>query len=68
MWCIFQWQDMVAIDEKLRTEDPDKERINDPANSENKWNYRMHISLEEMLIQNEFNELLKRLITENNRN
>ncbi|MEO7210792.1 MAG: 4-alpha-glucanotransferase, partial [Chitinophagaceae bacterium] len=68
MWCIFQWQDMIAIDEKLRAADPAKERINDPANSENKWNYRMHISLEEMLKQNEFNEYWKRLITENKRN
>ncbi len=68
MWCIFQWQDMVAIDENLRAADPAKERINDPANAENKWNYRIHISMEEMLKQNEFNEQWKRLITENNRN
>ncbi|MFZ1800232.1 MAG: 4-alpha-glucanotransferase, partial [Chitinophagaceae bacterium] len=68
MWCIFQWQDLVAINEDLRSEDPAKERINDPANANNKWNYRMHISLENMLDQNTFNDDLKKMIEKCGRN
>lgn len=68
MWCIFQWQDLIAIDENLRSSDPAKERINDPANTNNKWNYRMHISLENMLDQNTFNDDWKKMIEKCGRN
>ena len=31
MWSIFQLQDLLGMDEGLRREDPDEERINVPA-------------------------------------
>lgn len=59
MWSIFQLQDILGMSETLRREDPHQERINNPANPKNYWRYRMHISLEELISQKEFNEELK---------
>jgi 4-alpha-glucanotransferase len=49
MWSIFQLQDLLAVDERLRRKDAQKERINVPANTRNYWRYRMHLTLEELL-------------------
>ena len=43
------------MSETLRRENPLEERINNPANPKNYWQYRMHISLEDLLKQKEFN-------------
>jgi 4-alpha-glucanotransferase len=56
MWSIFQLQDILGMSESLRRENPHDERINDPANPKNYWRYRMHISLEDLIKQNEFNK------------
>ncbi len=58
MWSIFQLQDILGMSETLRREKPQEERINNPANPKNYWQYRMHISLEDLLKQKEFNEEL----------
>ncbi|MEI9945407.1 MAG: 4-alpha-glucanotransferase [Chitinophagaceae bacterium] len=59
MWSIFQLQDILGMSETLRRENPHEERINDPANPKNYWRYRMHLNLEELIKQKEFNEELK---------
>lgn len=59
MWSIFQLQDIMGMSETLRRENPHEERINNPANSKHYWRYRMHINLEDLLKQEEFNEELK---------
>jgi 4-alpha-glucanotransferase len=59
MWSIFQLQDILGMNEKLRRENPHEERINNPANPKHYWQYRMHISLEELIKQKEFNEELR---------
>ena len=58
MWSIFQLQDILGMSDSLRRSNPLEERINNPANPDNYWQYRMHISLEELLKQKEFNEEL----------
>jgi 4-alpha-glucanotransferase len=58
MWSIFQLQDILGMSETLRRENPHEERINNPANPKNYWRYRMHISLEDLVKQKEFNEEL----------
>ncbi|MDB5232597.1 MAG: hypothetical protein JWN76_3402, partial [Chitinophagaceae bacterium] len=55
MWAIFQMQDLLSIDGRLRREDPADERINNPANPQHYWQYRMHISLEDLLKEDDFN-------------
>ncbi len=59
MWSIFQLQDLLGMSETLRRENPYEERINNPANPKHYWRYRMHISLEELIIQKDFNEELR---------
>jgi 4-alpha-glucanotransferase len=62
MWSVFLLQDMLGIDEKLRRENPHEERINVPANPKNYWKYRMHITLEELIKEKNFNSELQSYI------
>ncbi|MDA3944339.1 MAG: 4-alpha-glucanotransferase [Bacteroidetes bacterium] len=62
MWVIFPIQDLIAIDGSLRWDQTDKERINVPSNPENKWRYRMTLSLQELLRAKNFNKLIKDLV------
>jgi len=59
MWSIFQIQDILGMSEKLRRERPEDERINIPADPNHFWKYRMHITLEQLLKEKEFNEELQ---------
>lgn len=63
MWSIFQLQDIMGIDSKLRREDPAEERINIPAIPRYYWRYRMHIPLEQLLKATDFNTELLSYIT-----
>jgi 4-alpha-glucanotransferase len=67
MWCIFQLQDILGLDKKLFRENPKEERINNPANPEHYWNYRMHLNLEDLLKAKEFTEELKGYISNSGR-
>ncbi len=67
MWSIFQWQDIMGIDRDLRRANPQEERINVPANPHYYWNYRMHITLEELANANDFNSELKEMIQKSGR-
>ncbi|MFT4093474.1 MAG: 4-alpha-glucanotransferase [Niabella sp.] len=62
MWSIFQLQDILGISAGLRRQDPGEERINVPANPQHYWRYRMHITLEALIKQKEFNKELKEYI------
>lgn len=64
MWAIFQWQDLMGISPELRRENPADERINVPSNSLYSWRYRMHIALEDLLNQDDFNDTLRNYITQ----
>ena len=63
MWSIFQIQDLLGMSEKLRRENPQEERINQPSDPNHYWKYRMHISLEELITHRDFSKELKTLIT-----
>jgi 4-alpha-glucanotransferase len=67
MWSIFQLQDILGISEKLRRGNPDEERINEPANPNHYWRYRMHIDLENLLNEQDFNDELKNYVHESGR-
>lgn len=62
MWTIFPLQDLIALDGSLRWDQTDKERINVPSDPENKWQYRMIISLEELTGSAEFNHTIRDLL------
>ncbi|MBS1760727.1 MAG: 4-alpha-glucanotransferase [Bacteroidetes bacterium] len=59
MWSIFQLQDILGMSELLRRENAAEERINDPSNSKQYWNFRMHLPLEDLIAQKKFNDELK---------
>jgi 4-alpha-glucanotransferase len=67
MWAVFQLQDILAISGSLRREDPHGERINVPANPKHYWRYRMHMDLEDLLKQEEFNRELFNYISSSGR-
>ncbi|HOI32627.1 MAG TPA: 4-alpha-glucanotransferase, partial [Bacteroidales bacterium] len=62
MWVVLPIQDLIAIDGSLRWDQTDKERINVPSDPENKWRYRMILSLDELLNARQFNQDLRSLI------
>lgn len=61
MWVILPLQDWMAIDGNIRIADQHADRINIPANTRHFWNYRMHISLEELLTKDDFNNKVRQL-------
>ncbi|MDE3251612.1 MAG: 4-alpha-glucanotransferase, partial [Bacteroidota bacterium] len=67
MWCVFQLQDLLGMNELLRRNDPNEERINVPANPKHYWQYRMHLSLEELLAATDFTEELNGYIAASGR-
>jgi 4-alpha-glucanotransferase len=68
MWSIFQLQDLLGMNDDLRRENAQEERINDPANPKHYWRYRMHISIEQLLKEKEFNKELRDYIQNSGRN
>jgi len=62
LFCILPMQDWLAIDTDLRLPDANAERINIPANPRHYWRYRMHLSLEELLKADKFNERVAGMI------
>ncbi len=67
MWAIFLMQDLLAMNEAFREEDPKSERINIPADPNHYWRYRMNIPLETLIKSKEFNEQLREQIRQSGR-
>lgn len=64
MWAIFPIQDLLAMDAHLRRTNPQKERINVPANPQHFWKYRLHLNLEDLLKADEFNRTVLEITTQ----
>jgi len=62
MWAIFPIQDLVAMDENLRLENPLAEQINEPSNPKHYWRFRFHLNMEDLLKANDFNNMLNDLV------
>lgn len=67
MLCILTLQDWLAIDDKLRLPDQNGERINIPANPHHYWRYRMHLNVEDLIGNKEFNNDITELISQSSR-
>jgi 4-alpha-glucanotransferase len=59
MWSVFQLQDLLGMSEAFRRENPHEERINIPADPNHYWNFRMHLTLEDLLKEKSYNEELR---------
>ncbi len=64
MFCILPLADWLAADGKLRRENPADEQINEPSDSNHYWRYRMHLTVEDLLKADEFNQRLLQSIKE----
>ena len=59
---ILPLQDWLSMDGALRRENPHDERINVPANPRHYWRYRMHLTIEDLASQQEFNATLANML------
>lgn len=62
MFTILPLQDWLSMDGSLRFRMPDKERINIPAIPRYYWRYRMHLTLERLIGEEDFNTTLRDMI------
>ncbi len=62
MWVILPLQDWLAVNGRVRLQDPNAERINVPDNPDNFWCYRMHLTLEDLVADKEFTRQMYELI------
>ncbi len=62
VWVILPLQDWMATDGNVRWSETFNERINDPGNPDNYWHYRMHIRIEDLIKNEEFNERIKNMV------
>lgn len=62
MLTILPLQDWLSVHGIIRRDNPQDEQINVPANSRHYWKYRMHITIESLLKEKEFNKYLKEKI------
>lgn len=67
LWSVFQLQDLLGMDAKLRHPNVEAERINIPSDPKHYWRYRTHLTLEQLRRADKFNSGLRRLIVENGR-
>jgi 4-alpha-glucanotransferase len=67
MVCVIALQDRLAIDEHLRLEDANAERVNIPANPKHYWRYRMHLNIEDLLECEGFMKNIQDLIEQTER-
>lgn len=64
---IFLLQDLLGISGQLRRANPFEERINDPADDDHEWRYRMHLPLSDIENNKAFRKEIKNMIRENMR-
>ena len=67
MLCLLSLQDWLSVDDKLRLPDQNAERINIPANPRHYWRYRMHLTIEQLMQADEFNNTIRTLIVQSGR-
>ena len=63
MLTIIPLQDWFSIDNNIKRPDENAERINIPANPDNYWRYRMHITLESLINADYFNKKVAEIIS-----
>ena len=59
MLAIIPLQDLLSIEGNIRRENPLEEQINVPANPRHYWRYRMHLTMEQLLTNDEYNNTLR---------
>ncbi len=66
MLCLIALQNILALSPDLRDPHPECEQINDPANPDQHWQYRMPVTLETLIHDSGFSEKLRLLVAREN--
>jgi 4-alpha-glucanotransferase len=67
MLCLMSLQDWLAMDSELRSKNPREERINVPSDSYNRWKYRMHLTIDDLLAAAKYNNKVRTMIKRSKR-
>ena len=67
MLAVLPLQDWLSMSAELRSADPASERINIPAKARHYWRYRMHITLERLLADEEFSDTVRQIVERSRR-
>lgn len=67
MLCVLALQDWLAMDGELRSKHPQDERINVPSDPYNRWKWRMHVTIEQLIAAERYNNKVKTMITRSKR-
>ena len=67
MLAIFPIQDWVALDGEFRLADRSAERINQPADPNHKWRFRLHFDLSELNARESLNSTITTLLRDSSR-
>ena len=67
MLCMLSLQDWLSMDGELRSKNPREERINVPSDAYNRWKYRMHLTIEELLQAYNYNNKVRTMVQRSKR-
>lgn len=67
MLCMLSLQDWLAMDGELRSKNPREERINIPSDPYNRWKYRMHLTIDELIKADRYNNKVRTMIQRSKR-
>ena len=67
MLCLMSLQDWLAMDSELRSKNPREERINVPSDAYNRWKYRMHLTIDDLLAATKYNNKVRTMIKRSKR-
>ncbi|XP_011626502.1 4-alpha-glucanotransferase DPE2 isoform X1 [Amborella trichopoda] len=67
MWAIFPLQDLLALKEEYTKRPAAEETINDPTNPKHYWRYRLHVTVETLLADNELKTAIRDLVVNSGR-
>ena len=67
MLCVLSLQDWLSMDSVMRRKNPQDERINVPSDPYNRWQYRMHVTIEELVAATKYNNKIRTMIQRSRR-
>ena len=67
MLCLLSLQDWLAMDMELRRKNPREERINVPSDPYNRWQWRMHLTIEQLMKADKYNNKVRTMVTRSKR-
>ncbi len=67
MLCLLSLQDWLALSPTLRFAHAEREQINDPADPDHYWRYRMHLTLERLMADEDFTQIVQEMVKESGR-